>query len=67
MSNHSGHDTLTSQIVFIFSLFVDNAEIINPWKFKTSTPYGSEVIETCKFDQNGCSGVRSAILNLRFL
>ena len=26
-------DTLTSQILFFFSLFVDNVEMINPWKF----------------------------------
>ena len=30
MSNHPGHDTLTSQILFIFSLFVDDVEMINP-------------------------------------
>ena len=33
MSNHPGHDTLTSQVLFIFSLIVDNVEMINPWKF----------------------------------
>ena len=27
-------DTLTSQILFIFSLFVDNNEMINPRKFQ---------------------------------
>ena len=26
-------DTLTSQILFVFSLFVDNAEMINPENF----------------------------------
>ena len=41
----SGHDTLISQILFIFSLFVDSVEMINPGKFQSSTPYGSEVIE----------------------
>ena len=30
MSNHPGHDTLTSQVLFIFSLIVDNVEMINP-------------------------------------
>ena len=30
MSNHPGHETLTSQILFIVSLFVDNVEMINP-------------------------------------
>ena len=30
MSNHPGHDTLTSHILFIFSLFVDTVERINP-------------------------------------
>ena len=29
MSNHPGHDTLISQILFIFSLFVDSVEMIN--------------------------------------
>ena len=62
MSNHPGHDTLTSQILLIFLLFVDNVETINPWKFQTSTSYGSKVIKIWKFDWNGCS-----ILNLRFL
>ena len=62
MSNHPGHDTLTSQILLIFSLVVDNVETINPWKFQTSTSYGSKVIKIWKFDRNGCSS-----LNLRFL
>ena len=44
MSNHPGHDTFTSQILFIFSLFVDIVEMINPRKFQSSTPYGSQVI-----------------------
>ena len=30
MSNHPGHVKLTSQILFIFSLCVDNVEMINP-------------------------------------
>ena len=63
----SGHDTLISQILFIFSLFVDSVEMINPGKFQSSTPYGSEVIEIWKFDQNSCSEVKSAILKLCFL
>ena len=54
MSNYPGHDTLTIQILFIFSIFLDSVEMIDPWKFKPSTPYGSEAIEICKFDQNGC-------------
>ena len=29
MSNHLGHDTLTSHILFTFSLFVDSNEMIN--------------------------------------
>ena len=29
MTNHLGHDTLTSQILFTFSLFVDSNEMIN--------------------------------------
>ena len=70
MSNHPVFldvDTLTSQILFIFSLFVDNIEIINPRKFQPSSPYGSIVIEIWKFDQNECFGVKSAILNWLFL
>ena len=43
-------DTLTSQILFFFSLFEDNFEMINPWKFHPSTPYNSKVIEIWKFD-----------------
>ena len=49
-----------------FSLFVDNVEMINPWKFQTSTLYKSKVIKIWNFDQNGCSRVKSAILNLCF-
>ena len=60
MSNHSGHDS-TSQILFIFSLFVDSVEIINPWKFQPSIPYSSKVMEICKFVWNGYSGVKSTI------
>ena len=70
MSNHPiflDVDTLTSQIVFIFSLFVDNVEMVNPWKFQPSFPYGSNVIEIWKIDRNGCTGAKSAILILRFL
>ena len=37
-------DTLTSQILFIFSLFAVNVEMVNPWKCQLSTPYGSKVI-----------------------
>ena len=44
-------------------VFVDSVEMINFWKFQPSSPYDSEVIEIWKFDQNGCSGVKSAILN----
>ena len=57
MSNHPiflNVDTITSQILFIFSLFVDNVEMINPWKLQPSTPNGSKVIEIWKFDRNGC-------------
>ena len=46
MSNHPiflDVDTLTSQILLIFSLFVDNVEMINPWKFQPLTPNGSKV------------------------
>ena len=39
----------------------------NPWKFQPSTPYSSKVIEIWKFDRNGCSGVKSTILNICFL
>ena len=70
MSNHPiffDVDTLTSQILFIFSLFVYNVQMINPWKFQPSTPYGSKVIGIWKFDQNECSRVKSTILNLCFL
>ena len=69
MSNHPiflDVDTLTSQILFIFSLFLDNVEMNNPWKFKSSTPYSSKFIEIWKFDRNGCSGVKSTILNYVF-
>ena len=59
-------DTLTSQILIIFSPFVDNVEIINSWKFQPQTPYSSKVNKIWKFDTNGCSGVKSAILNLLF-
>ena len=45
ISNHPGHGTLTSQILLIFSSFVDSVEMMNPQKFQPSTPYGSEVIE----------------------
>ena len=38
-------DTLASQILFIFSLFVDNIEMINPRKFQPLVPYCSKVIE----------------------
>ena len=68
MSNHPVFldvDILTSKFLFIFSLFVDDVEMINPWKLQPSSPYGSKVIEIWKFDQNGCSRVKSAILNLR--
>ena len=57
MSNHPiflDVDTLASQILFIFSLFVDNVEMTSPWKFQPSTPYGSKIIEIWKFDRNGC-------------
>ena len=40
MSDHPGNDTLTSEILFIFSLFVDSVEMINPCKFQYSTPLG---------------------------
>ena len=36
---------LPLKILFIFSLFVDNAQIINPLKFQPSTPYGFKAIE----------------------
>ena len=70
MSNHPiflDFDIFTSQILFIFSLFVDNVEMINLWKFQPSTPYSSEVIEIWKLDRNGCSSVKFAILNFCFL
>ena len=67
MSNHPGHDILISQILFIFSLFVDTVQMINPWKLQLSISYGSEVIEIWKFNKNGCSRVKCAILNLRYL
>ena len=54
MSNYPGHDTLIIQILFIFSIFLDSVEMIDPWKFKPSTPYSSEAIEIFKFDRNGC-------------
>ena len=70
MSNHSialDVDNLTSHIFLICLLFVDNVEMINPWKFQLSAPYSSKVIEIWKFDRNECSGVKSAILSLHFL
>ena len=67
MSNDPEYDTLTSQILFIFSFFVDNVEMINPWKIQPSTSYSYEVIEIWKLDRNGRSGVKSAILNLPLL
>ena len=51
MTNHPGLDTLTSQILLIFLLFVDSVEIINPWNFQPSTLYSSKVIEIWKFYQ----------------
>ena len=62
ISNHPGDDTLTSQILFIFTLFVNSVEMINPWKFQPPTPYSFKVIEIWKFVWNGCSGVKSVIL-----
>ena len=50
-----------------FSPFVDSVEMINLQKFQPSTFDGSEVNEIWKFEQNGCSGVKFAILNLGFL
>ena len=41
MSNHPTFldvDALTLQILFILSQFVDNVEMINPWKFQPLTP-----------------------------
>ena len=68
ISNHPGHDTLASQILLIFSLFLNSVEMMNQWKFQpASIPYSSNVIEIWKFDQNDCSGVKSTILNLSFL
>lgn len=64
--SYPGHDTLTSPILFIFSIFVDSAKMVNLWKFQSSTCYGSEVIEIRKFDWNGCFKVKSANLNLHF-
>ena len=49
MSNHPWHDTFTSQILFIFSLFLDSVEMINPWRFQPSPPYSYKVIEIWKF------------------
>ena len=40
--------------------------MINLQKFQPSTFDGSEVNEIWKFEQNGCSGVKFAILNLGF-
>ena len=60
MSNHPTFldaTTLTSQVLFLFSIFVDNLEMINPWNFDPSTPHGSKVIEIWKFDWNGCSRI----------
>ena len=57
-------DVDTSQILLISLLFVDNVEMINPWKLQPPTLYSSKVIEIWKFDRNGCSRVKSAILNL---
>ena len=47
MSNHPiflDIDTLTSQILFSFSLFVDNVEMINPCKFQPSTHTVSKLL-----------------------
>ena len=55
MSNHPiflGADTLTSQTLFIFSLFADNVKMISPWKFQTSNPYDPKVIEIWKIWPN---------------
>ena len=50
MSYHPGHNTPTSQILFIFSLYVDG------WNDQ-SLKICSKVNEIWKSDQNGCSGV----------
>ena len=55
-----------SDFVHIF-ITVDYVEMINPWQFRSSIPYGSKIIEIWKFNWNGCSRVKSAILNLLFL
>ena len=58
---------------FINKMILDNLNIqeielfTDPWKFQPSTPYSSKVIEIWKFDRNGCSGVKSTILNICFL
>ena len=40
--------------------------MISTWKFQPWTHYNSKVIEIWKFNRNGCSGVKCAILNLTF-
>ena len=47
-------DTLPLQILFILSQFVDNVEMINPWKFQFSTPKF-----LCKFLEEELSDIDS--------
>ena len=53
MSNLLGHDTFNFQILFIFSLFADSVEMINPWKFQPSTLMVPMLLKF-EIDQNGC-------------
>ena len=56
LSNHPGHDTLTSQISFIFSLFVGSIEMINyqsKWKITlTRLKNGKSHLQDLKINQS---------------
>ena len=59
MSNHPiflDVDTLTSQTVFIFSLFVDNVEMVNPWKFQPYFPMVPMLLRFEKLTKMGVLG-----------
>ena len=59
-----------SYILFIFSLFAGNVEMINPWTFQPSA-ISFQLLMVPKLlrfeNRDRCSRVKSAILNLSFL
>ena len=43
---------IPSHTLNLSDLSIDSVEMINPWNFQLSTPYGPKVLEIWKFDQN---------------